>query len=128
MCCKHKLLPSSYAITNELERVEDIPFRGGGSADVFCGWYRGSKVAVKRIRHGSNLASVERVPLCISLSKCGYTNEEEIEILPRGSAMEAVRTSKPVAAAWGNQELAHPDDGFRMDGTWDNRGVCDCIS
>ena len=67
MCCEHKLLPSSYAITDELERVEEFPSSGGGSADVFCGWYRGSKVAIKRIRHSSNRASVERVRLSVHL-------------------------------------------------------------
>ena len=67
MCCKYKVLPSSYAITNELERIEEFPSSGGGSADVFCGWYRGSKVAIKRIRHDSNRASVERVRLYASL-------------------------------------------------------------
>ena len=67
MCCKHKLLPSSYAITNELECVEEFPCRGGGSADVFSGWYRGSKVAIKQIRRSSNRASVERVRLSTCL-------------------------------------------------------------
>ena len=67
MCCKHKSLPSSYAITNELERIEEFPYRRGGSADVFCGWYRGSKVAIKRIRRGSNHANVERACLSVHL-------------------------------------------------------------
>ena len=67
MCCKHKLLPSSYAITNDLECIEDLPRGYGGSADVFCGWYRGSKVAIKRIRHSSNHANVERAGLYLSL-------------------------------------------------------------
>ena len=67
MCCKHRLLPSSYTITNELERIEGFPCGHGGSADVFCGWYRGSKVAIKRIRRGSNHANVERVRLSVYL-------------------------------------------------------------
>ena len=68
MCCKHKLLPSPYAITDELERVEEFPSGSGGSADVFCGWYRGSKVAIKQIRHSQNLAGVERVRLSTHFS------------------------------------------------------------
>ena len=68
MCCKHKLLPSSYAIADELERVEKFPSGSGGSAYVFCGWYRGSKVAIKQIRHSPNLARVEKVPLSTHLS------------------------------------------------------------
>ena len=67
MCCKHRLLPSSYAITNELEPIKEPPCKRGGSADVFCGWYRGSKVAIKRIRPGSNHASMERVRFYVSL-------------------------------------------------------------
>ena len=66
MCCKHKLLPSSYAITNDLERIEEIPCKRGGSADVFCGWYRGSKVAIKLIHPNSNHAKMERVRLYAS--------------------------------------------------------------
>ena len=67
MCCKHKLLPASYAVTDELERIEEFPCGSGGSADVFCGWYRDSKVAVKRIRHSPNHASVEMVRLSVYL-------------------------------------------------------------
>ena len=69
MCCIHKLLPSSCAMANELERVEEFPSRGGGSADVFCGWYQGSKVAIKRIRHSSNRTTLERVSFYVSLFK-----------------------------------------------------------
>ena len=130
MCCKHKLLPSSYAITDEPERIEEFPSGSGGSADVFCGWHRGSKVAIKQIRHSPNLAGVERarLPTHLSLSKCGCADEGEIEILPRGSALEAVQTPKPVAVARGNQNLARLDDGFQMDGTRDNHGLCYCVS
>ena len=64
MCCKHKLLPSSYAITSELEWTEDIPLKSGGSADVWRGRYRGSMVAIKVLRvDKENLASLERVRL-----------------------------------------------------------------
>ena len=65
MCRRHKILPSSYAITNELNRVGKLPFRGGGSADVWCGLYRGSKVAIKVLRVYSKVdfVTVERVRL-----------------------------------------------------------------
>ena len=59
-------MPSSYAITNDLEQIEEFPCKRGGSADVFCGWYHGSKVAIKLIRPSSNHASVERVRLYVS--------------------------------------------------------------
>ena len=61
-------------------------------------------------------------------SKSRHTDESETEILPRGSAMEAVQAPEPVAAARGNQILGHPGDGFRMDGTWNNHGLCHRIS
>ena len=81
MCCKHRLLPSSYAITNELEQVEEFPSNVGGSADVFPGRYRGSKVAIKQIRHGPNRTSAEIVRLH-HISECGCADEGETEILP----------------------------------------------
>jgi len=63
MCREHKSLPSSYAITNELERIGELPFGSGGNADVWSGLYRGSKVAIKVLRVYSmvDLASVEKV-------------------------------------------------------------------
>ena len=128
MCCKHKLLPSSYTIINELERVEEFPSSGGGSADVFCGWYRDSKVAIKRIRHSLNRASVERVRLPVYLFQNTDVLTRETEILPRGSIMEAVQTPEPITAARGNQNLAYPHDGFRMDGTRDNHELRHRIS
>ena len=71
MCHKHKSLPSSYAITNELKRIGELPFGRGGNADVWCGLYQGSKVAIKVLRVHSrvDLASMERVRLSTPLSE-----------------------------------------------------------
>ena len=73
MCLKHKRLPPSYAITDELGRIGDYPYGGGGSADVWRGTYRGSQVAIKVLRANSkNLASLEKVRRFVSvlLKKC----------------------------------------------------------
>ena len=72
MCHEHRLLPSSYAIVDELQVVGEIPCGRGGNANVWCGLYRGSKVAVKalRVHSGMDLASVEMVrPLLIFCSE-----------------------------------------------------------
>ena len=63
MCAKHRLLPTPYAITEELKKVEDLPRRGGGSADVWYGVYQGSRVAIKVLRVNSSvdLRTVEMV-------------------------------------------------------------------
>jgi len=61
MCREHKLLPSSYAITDEVKRIGESPSGGGGSADVWRGVYRGSKVAVKVLRDRSGADRMERV-------------------------------------------------------------------
>ena len=69
MCREHRSLPSSYAITNELKRIGGSPFGSGGNADVWCGLYQGSKVAIKVLRVHSRVdfASVERVRLSTPL-------------------------------------------------------------
>ena len=72
MCREHKLLPSSCAIPDGLQTVEEIPHGRGGNADVWRGVYQGSKVAVKvlRIYSRTDLASVEAVrPLLVSYSE-----------------------------------------------------------
>ena len=82
----------------------------------------------------SGSATVQATPtwkgyfLCISVSKCGCTDESETEILPRGGAMEAVQTPKPATVARGDQIFGQPDDGVRMDGKRDNHGLYHCIS
>ena len=65
MCCEHKLLPSSYAISSELESIEELPSGNGGNADVRCGMYQDSKVAIKvlRVRSRVDLPKMERVRL-----------------------------------------------------------------
>ena len=66
MCREHKSLPSSYVITGELKKIGELPFGGGGYASVWCGVYRGSKVAIK-VLHVSAVdpAGVERVRFSI---------------------------------------------------------------
>jgi len=75
MCREHRLLPSSYAITDELWRVGEIPYGRGGYADVWRGVYRGFEVAIKVLRVHSriDLASVERVrpPTCFPFYGAG---------------------------------------------------------
>jgi len=68
MCREHKSLPSSCAITNELERIGELPSGSGGNADVWSGLYQGSKVAIKVLRVYSrvDLASVEKVRISVS--------------------------------------------------------------
>ena len=62
MCREHKSLPSSYVIAGELKKIGEPPSGSGGYANVWCGMYRGSKVAIK-VLHVSAVdpASVERV-------------------------------------------------------------------
>ena len=62
MCREHKSLPSSYVITGELKKTGELPSGGGGYASVWCGVYRGSKVAIK-VLHVTTVdpSSVERV-------------------------------------------------------------------
>ena len=68
MCLKHKRLPPSYAITDELRWIGGCPYGGGGNADVWRGAYRGSKVAIKALRVNSkNLARLEKVRPFISV-------------------------------------------------------------
>ena len=50
-------------------------------------------------------------------------DESEVEFLPRGGAMEAIQTPKPVAVGGRDQIFVHLDDGFRVDGTWYNHGL-----
>lgn len=63
MCREHKRLPSSYIITDALERTGGFPYRGGGSADVWRGVYRAQGVAIKVLRINSkmDLDNLERV-------------------------------------------------------------------
>jgi len=70
MCREHRLLPSSYAITNELKRIRELPSGRGGNADVWCGVYQGSKATIKvlRVYTRVGLTSVERVRLSTCFS------------------------------------------------------------
>ena len=63
MCREYKLLPSSYTITDEAKRIGQSPTGRGGNADVWCGVYRDSKVAIKVLRIHTDLARAERVRL-----------------------------------------------------------------
>jgi hypothetical protein len=78
MCRKHKLLPSSYAITSELKRTGELPFGSGGYADVWCGLYRDSKVAIKvlRVHPRVDPATMERVRLPTPLLICHVLTRE----------------------------------------------------
>jgi len=63
MCREHKRLPSSYVITDNLNRIGEYPYGGGGSADVWRGVYRDAMVAIKvvRINLKIDLVSLEKV-------------------------------------------------------------------
>ena len=63
MCRKYKSLPSSYAIPDEVKRIGESPSGAGGNADVWCGLYRDSKVAIKvlRVHLFADLDKVRRV-------------------------------------------------------------------
>ena len=72
MCREHRLLPSSYAIVDELRTIGEIPYGRGGNADVWDGVYQNSRVAIKVLRVYSRvgLASVEAVrPLLVFCSE-----------------------------------------------------------
>ena len=68
MCREHAVLPSSYTINGELERIGEFPCGRGGNADVYCGMYRGSKVAIKvlRVLSKRDLFSVEKVQFLLA--------------------------------------------------------------
>jgi len=109
MCREYKLLPSSYAITDEVERTGEYPSGRGGNADVWCGMYHGSKVAVKILRvpsSGVDFGSTERVRSPVSFLQhrnlpgadgCG------IGLLPRSGNMEATQTPEPITVGRGSQ-------------------------
>ena len=63
MCRIHKQLPLLYAITDELRQIGEYPRGRGGNADVWCGIYQGSRVAIKVLRVDSrvDLVSLEKV-------------------------------------------------------------------
>ena len=63
MCREHRWLPPSYTLTDELRWVGELPYGGGGSADVWRGVYRRSRAAIKVLRVNSkvDLISLERV-------------------------------------------------------------------
>lgn len=99
MCREYKSLPSSYAITNELKRIGDLPSGSGGNADVWSGLYRGSKVAIKVLRVYSkvDLASMEKVRLPIPFfvpyqKNPSSADEGGIELLSRSGSMETAQT------------------------------------
>jgi len=109
MCRKYKLLPSSYAITDEVKRIGGSPSGRGGNADVWCGMYRGSKVAVKVLRvpgSGADLANMEMV--CPPASFLQHRNlpgayGSGIGLLPRSGNMEATQTPEPITVGRGNK-------------------------
>ena len=85
MCREHSRLPPSYAITDELNRIGEYPYGGGGNADVWRGAYRGSRVAIKALRVNSrvDLTNLERVRHFVSLldKNLACADETGIEIL-----------------------------------------------
>lgn len=85
MCREHKRLPPSYTITDELSRIGEYPYGGGGNADVWRGAYKGSRVAIKALRVNSrvDLASLERVGPFVSFlgNNLAYTDKNGTEIL-----------------------------------------------
>jgi len=96
MCREHKLLPSPYAITNELKRTGEFPSESGGNADVWSGLYQGSKVAIKVLRVYSrvDLANIEKVLLSalffvLYQKNSSCADEGGIELLSRSGSMEA---------------------------------------
>ena len=84
MCCEHKLLPTSYTITNEPKKVGELPSGGGGNADLWYGMYQGTEVAIKvlRVHSGLDLVNVERVRpstfLCHALMRANQTFCREV--------------------------------------------------
>ena len=130
MCHEYAALPSSYAITGELERIEEFPCGRGGNADVYRGVYQGSKVTIKELRvlPRRDLVSVEKVqPSALQLRSLPHTDENEIEFLSRSGTMETAQSPKPVTTDRGSQIFPYPGDGFRLDGTWHNHGFYYCV-
>ena len=52
------------------------------------------------------------------------TGECTIEILPRGSHLEAAFTPKPPPIPWCQRDTISPCDGIRMDGARDDPSIC----
>ena len=68
MCFEHGRLPLLYTTTDELKWTGEHPCGRGGNADVWCGTYRGSKVAIKVLRINSReLSSLEKVRSLVSV-------------------------------------------------------------
>ena len=131
MCREHKSLPSSYAITNELERIGELPSGSGGNADVWSGLYQGSKVAIKVLRVYSrvDLSGIEKVrssvPFFVPYQKNpSSTDEGGIELLSRSGSMEATQTPEHFTIGRGDKIFGHLDDGFRVDGERYNHELC----
>ena len=85
MCREHKLLPSSYTITDEVKRIGESPSGCGGNADVWRGVYRDSKVAIKVLRVHTDFARAERVrflPILFHNTEVRRADESWIELLP----------------------------------------------
>jgi len=121
MCREHKSLPSSYTITDELERIGDLPSGSGGNADVWSGLYQGSKVAIKVLRVYSrvDLAGMEKVRLSAPFFVPNLSSADEggIELLSRSGSMEATQTPEHPTIGGGDKIFGHlDDDGFRVDG------------
>lgn len=92
MCREHRCLPPSYAITDDVRWIGEIPCGGGGNADVWRGVYRGSRVAIKvlRVNLRVDLVSLERVRPFICIEKQACTNGNGIEILLRSDHVETI--------------------------------------
>jgi len=68
MCLEHGRLPRSYTTADEVRWIGEHPCGRGGNADVWCGAYRGCKVAIKVLRVSSrDFSSLERVRSLVSV-------------------------------------------------------------
>ena len=125
MCRERMWLPPSYTISDELRWIGELPYGGGGSADVWRGAYRGSRVAIKVLRVNSrvDLVSLERVRPFVCIQKLAYPDENGIEILLRSGSVEEIQTPEPATVGGGKKNLASLDDGSRVDGAWYHHGL-----
>jgi serine/threonine protein kinase len=65
LCGNRGILPTSHTITDDLNKVGELPIAGGGFAEVWEGNHRGRRVAIKvfRLYSSKDQTKVKKLPL-----------------------------------------------------------------